>query len=326
MYRTSPLVVLALVGCPEPSSEGPEQTEGNQAPSVLILSPSEGEVAALTGPDSLMRFVGGATDLEDADACCALEWSSDLDGFLGSGSDLTWALQTLGEHTITLTATDREGLTGSASVGVEVVFGPPTVTVLSPITDATPVVGEWVLLEAEASDLSAPGGLPDDAFVWESSPSGSPFPAVGATYGVRLTTVGPRTLSVTVTNAYEASETVQVDVDVQPPAPEAPTVAVELPAPGAVLEWDTSHLLRAQITSNYSGGGIVISADGWTLDHGGISYDVIEGVTGTTVNPGALLPTDLCGDVDADIVRWASDTGGKTFAVVPVTIRYPGCP
>lgn len=60
-------------GCQAPPA-GPDQPDGrNQPPTVVILSPLEGAVVPLTGPESQLSLEGRATDVEDADECCALE-------------------------------------------------------------------------------------------------------------------------------------------------------------------------------------------------------------------------------------------------------------
>jgi len=91
-------------------------TVPNKAPVVVITNPVSGQAFA---PGALVVFQGTATDLEDgALSEAALHWSSDRQGSLGIGSSL--AVNTLqpGEHTVTLTATDRYGQTASATVTV----------------------------------------------------------------------------------------------------------------------------------------------------------------------------------------------------------------
>lgn len=49
-----------------------------------------------------------------------MQWSSSLDGSLGSGAEFPVAGLSLGVHTITVTATDGQGASASASVQVTV--------------------------------------------------------------------------------------------------------------------------------------------------------------------------------------------------------------
>lgn len=52
-------------------------------------------------------FIGSAADVEDGDLVPV--WASDLDGVLGTGDMITAQLSTVGDHEITLRATDSDG-------------------------------------------------------------------------------------------------------------------------------------------------------------------------------------------------------------------------
>jgi hypothetical protein len=85
-----------------------------QAPAALILLP--GETVSLREGQTLL-LVGYGHDLEDGllegDS---LNWSSDLSGHLGSGKRLTVTGLPAGRHTITLSVTDGDGNTATATV------------------------------------------------------------------------------------------------------------------------------------------------------------------------------------------------------------------
>ncbi len=83
-------------------------------PSVTIDAPADGSVFS-----GHMQLFLDATVLDMQDGALDgtnVVWSSDRDGALGAGSVVTFPVTTLsqGLHTITLTATDSAGLTGSA--------------------------------------------------------------------------------------------------------------------------------------------------------------------------------------------------------------------
>ncbi len=82
----------------------------NNAPIVTISAPIDG--IALTAGTSL-NFVGSVTDVEDDDATltAALNWSSNLDGTLGTGGNISSVLTTVGTHTITAEVTDLDTTT-----------------------------------------------------------------------------------------------------------------------------------------------------------------------------------------------------------------------
>ncbi len=72
--------------------------------------------------DSSIPFDGSGIDPEDGilgDA--ALVWTSDVQGDLGTGANIMAALSTTGLHVITLTATDSDGNTGTASITVDII-------------------------------------------------------------------------------------------------------------------------------------------------------------------------------------------------------------
>jgi hypothetical protein len=88
-----------------------------KAPQVEIFSPQSGATLA-PGYGALLE--GAASDIEDGPIPDdRLTWSSDVDGFLGTGR---WIVTTLspGYHNITLTATDSDGNRGTATIRVYV--------------------------------------------------------------------------------------------------------------------------------------------------------------------------------------------------------------
>lgn len=90
----------------------------NGLPSVTISAPNAG-FEALEGTE--VTFVGEATDAEDgALTGDALNWSSSLDGDLGTGGTVSTTSLSLGDHVVTLSASDAQGQTGSASVSLRI--------------------------------------------------------------------------------------------------------------------------------------------------------------------------------------------------------------
>lgn len=95
-----------------------------QAPVVTITSPMDG--AVIQG--GAVTLIATATDAEDGNLASGITWSSSLDGDLGTGASITPGLS-LGTHTLTASATDSGGLTGSATITVTVT-APPAAPVL----------------------------------------------------------------------------------------------------------------------------------------------------------------------------------------------------
>jgi hypothetical protein len=86
------------------------------APSVQIASPQDG--ATLPG-NAAVRFEASAADAEDGDLTYRIVWTSSLDGELGRTAIFMRQLSA-GEHTLTASVTDSNGVTRSATARVKV--------------------------------------------------------------------------------------------------------------------------------------------------------------------------------------------------------------
>jgi subtilisin family serine protease len=75
-------------------------------PDVQIYTPTSGTVL-LEGQSLLLS--GAADDIEDGNLSSVLEWTSSLQGELGSGSSLTTTFTTIGTHTVSATVVDSDG-------------------------------------------------------------------------------------------------------------------------------------------------------------------------------------------------------------------------
>jgi len=114
------LGLITIVGCNGGNGDGTTTTtppEVNTPPTATITSPSDG--STYTQGDAI-SFSGTGEDAEDGTLTgSSLVWTSSIDGQIGTGSAFTKSDLSVGTHTVTLTATDSDGATGSDSVSIE---------------------------------------------------------------------------------------------------------------------------------------------------------------------------------------------------------------
>ena len=153
---TPPKLVLALSG---------------NAPVVAITAPPNQAVFPL---GTTVAFSGVATDVEDGDVSAALQWTSSLDGALGTGPRVSSSSLRVGTHTITASVTDSSGHPGEARMSLRV-RGPntaPVVTITAPPGDGSAFAGTPVTLAATATDDFDPD--PSAAIRWSAAKSVTP--------------------------------------------------------------------------------------------------------------------------------------------------------
>ena len=87
-------------------------------PVVAIASPSDGSVFTA---GTMVPFAGSASDAEDGDLGGILQWTSSIDGAIGSGANFSTSSLRVGAHTITASVTDSDGLTGTDVIALTVI-------------------------------------------------------------------------------------------------------------------------------------------------------------------------------------------------------------
>ncbi len=108
------------------------------APSAQILSPGDG---AVFFPTQMVTLQGSAYDMEDGLlGDTAFQWASSLNGTLGSGAALSTDALMAGQHTITMTVTDSDGM--STTVTSTLTIGDENTTEAANLNIAPIGVGE----------------------------------------------------------------------------------------------------------------------------------------------------------------------------------------
>ena len=139
-----------------------------RAPSVTITAPADGSTV---NQGQTVTFLGLVSDADEAASSLSVEWVSDRDGALHSGtpdsagvSVFTVADLTVGSHTITLTATDSLGLFAS-TVAVLEVNGLPTAPMVR-ITPEPARTTDALAVAFEADSVDPEGGSVSYRFEW----------------------------------------------------------------------------------------------------------------------------------------------------------------
>ncbi|MDX1744472.1 MAG: Ig-like domain-containing protein, partial [Halobacteriales archaeon] len=172
-----------------------------------------------------VTFTGSASDTEDGDLSGTIEWSSDLDGSLGTGASVGATLS-LGTHTITASVTDTQGQTSTSSISLSVT-GDPSVSITSPTDGTTVDEGTTVTLTGSASDPE--DGDLSASIVWSSDLDG----ALGTGGSVDATlSVGTHAVTAAVTDSDSRTASTSITVIVNA----APSVSITAPSDGATLD------------------------------------------------------------------------------------------
>ncbi len=137
----------------------------NSLPQVMITAPANGTNVV---QGTSITFTGTANDTEDGDLGALIEWTSNKDGVLGTGTSASINISTLSPdtHTITASVTDSGGLVGTNSITV-IVTSVNNAPVGLPVITGTASQGQT--LTADASGISDLDGLGMFAYQWQGS-------------------------------------------------------------------------------------------------------------------------------------------------------------
>ncbi len=181
-------------------------------PVVKITSPIEGQRLP---SDTEVIFTADALDYEDGVLSGdAFSWNSSLDGFLGNGEWLSINDLSIGNHTITLKATDSDELSTDQVVYITVEQGPPVVSLSVPSDGGKFYQHENITFSGSASDLQ--DGNLSSKMEWYSSRDG--LIGTGSSFTKNLS-VGEHiiTLHIMDSDGQVAEKIVKTRVDYTPP-------------------------------------------------------------------------------------------------------------
>jgi hypothetical protein len=124
---------------------------------------------------------------------------SGIDGTIGSGGSFSRSDLSVGVHTITATATDSGGLTGSDQINITInpINMAPTVTINAPTDGATFTTGETIDFSGTASDVE--DGDVTASLSWVSGIDGTI--GSGGSFSRSDLSVGVHTITATATDS-----------------------------------------------------------------------------------------------------------------------------
>ncbi len=302
MRRPIRILTAALVAA---SAASCGSTDPNLPPIAEITAPASGASFFAGDPVTL---AGAAEDPETGPlAGSRLSWSSSLDGPIGTGASLVVSSLGAGAHTITLTATDPGGASGTDAVAIEIVVNrPPAVTISSPATGSEVVEGLPVSLSGSAVDPES-GTVPGERLSWSSSRDGAL--GTGADLETSDLSVGDHVVTLRATDDRGLAGTASVDLTVL--ANGAPSAAISAPANGSEFLQGTEVTFAGSGTDPEEG-ELPGTGLAWSSDR--------DGALGT----GPSVVTSALSVGDHVVTLTASDRQGKTdTASVSVRITTP---
>ncbi len=204
---------------------------GNEPPVVSISSPADG---AVYSQGQEITFVATADDPEDGLLSgAALVWSSNLDGELGNGEQLSLDSLSIGLHAILLAATDSGGASATASLNLRITEAsenlPPVAQITAPADGLSVERGTQIDFEGEGLDPED-GALSGASLSWSSNLDGP----LGNGSPLRISSLseGQHTITFTAFDAEALFDQDTISLIITPGGPDnlAPTARLTGPA------------------------------------------------------------------------------------------------
>lgn len=280
-------------------SNGDNACVPESRPTLTIFSPHDGDTVAWQAGGGHADLGGSALDPLDGDISSKIRWSVDGVSLGQEGQLVTATSLALGPHEITATVTDSQGLKSTQTVNVQVVAQPPVASIFSPAEGATFAADDTIVFRGDGFDYQD-GALPNTALVWQVNGVNI---GTGRLVTSVISTQGPATVSLTVTNSAGLSTTATHTINITA-AQGNPSVLITQPADGSQFRYSTDVITFEDSAHAAGGGAIPDTAIRWSSD--------IDGFLGT----GSVLLHTLsggpCGISIHHITVIVTDTNGKT--------------
>ncbi len=314
------LVAPALYGCNDKGV-----SVYNTAPTAGILAPTDG---SSVDAGSLVEFYGTVGDAQTSPPDLLVTWSSDVDGPLDStpaaiDGSLHYATSSLssGDHAITLTAVDENGLSAQSTIGLHVGTGSggpgaPTVVILGP-TDAQQIPSGDVtnLVAAVTDEQDAYDTLQvelidvPDGSLWVGNPSSTGSLTVPMTLSI-----GDHLLTVNALDSDGNTGSASVAFSIVDNG--RPHVTIDTPADGTEIPVNTETLFSGTVSDDNTDAGALALT--WADSVDGVLSTAPSDSSGTT-NMAPVLSVGI-----HTVTLTAIDVDGKTGSdSIVVTVYDP---
>ncbi len=270
----------------------------------------------------------------DSSTTPTVTWSSDLDGLLGTGTELEVSFNSPGTRKIMAVAADGSGgYSDGVSISITGVNKPPVATIQLPLASSTIYKGVATVLQGKASDNDTGNGFPSDlpcsSLAWKSNVDGAL--GTGCDLEATFNTLGLRTLTLMATDANGAQDTTTVVINVKAvPLQGPPIVNILKPTQNQIISNAASNLYVTASAVDPDGGSPLIRK--WL-----IRYSSGAVVTEKTItlkldrlgkeyfNPDDYVPFN-CGGRAAELELKVTDPQGEIGSdKVSIYVAYPPC-
>lgn len=253
--------LLTIVGT---GGDDDDESFTNNTPVAQIDSPTESTVFLRSNS---ITFTGSATDTEDKVLIGnSLVWTSSVDGIIGKGSSFTRNDLSSGTHQITLTAIDSFGSADSSLINITVNPATntlPTAVITSPSSGTTYTQGNFIEFTGTGYDTED-DWLSGTSLVWYSNKDGQ----IGTGNSVMTNSLsgGTHTISLSVTDSYQTSNTATISIIILNTAPIA---NISYPPDGSTFTFGESIPFNGYGTDTEDG-NITDESLVWTASNYGI--------------------------------------------------------
>lgn len=273
------------------------QSTANTLPTISVLAPSNG---ATFTKGTAINFQATASDAEDGDRTPNIQWTSNLNGAIGSGGSFSSSTLYVGSHQIVATVYDTAGNSASSLLNV-VVQAPsntaPTVSITAPTNGASLTAGTSFNLSGTAND--AEQGNMGSSLQWILD--GVTTLATGANASAVISTTGAHTITARVTDSGGLIGEQIVNVSVAS-APPPPTSYCSLRASTSSYEWIGA--VKSGSVNNVSGN------NGGYRDYTSVQLAMVAG----TANSIVLTPGFSSGSYSERWSVWVDLNRDLTFS------------